>query len=153
MEQRERSKTTIIMNNQSPEDFVKSLPVVSTVGHDITHGDTPLPQTALLSEAERNRLQKLAETGEQPVERVPASREEELTTFDDGSVFKFFPRPGSTTQCLLVDASGKQIAVVKDENMADFLCNAANLFVLAQLKHEADGTQMQIFTKPVLLEG
>lgn len=141
------------MNNQSPEDFVKSLPVASTVSHDITHGDTPLPPTALLSEAERNRLQKLADAGEQPVERAPASREEELTTFDDGSVFKFFPRPGSTTQCILVDASGKQVAIVKDENMAEFLCNACNLFVVAQLKCEADGKPMQIFTKPVLLEG
>lgn len=146
------------MNNQSPEDFVKSLPVVSTVSHDITHGETPLPQTALLSEAERNRLQKLADAGEQPVEPVPAGREETLTTFDDGSVFKFFPRPvlpgyPKSTQQVLVDASGKQIAIVKDENMAEFLCNACNLFVLAQLKHEADGTQMQIFTKPVILEG
>lgn len=140
-------------NSDSPQDFISKLPPAPLVEPNIIDGHTPMPPTALLSEAERKRLQELAANGSAPVEPIPADREEELTTFEDGSVFKFMPRLGSATQQILLDATGKQIAIVKDENMAEFLCNACNLFVLAQLKHEADGTQMQILTKPIIIPG
>lgn len=137
-------------NNQSPSDFVASLPIASTVPHEIASGDTPLPPTALLSEVERLRLDKLAASGEQPIER---SREEQITTFEDGSCVKHCARPGSDTQRIIVEATGRQLAIAKDENIAEWICNACNLMVLASLKAEADGVPLQIFHKPIELPG
>jgi hypothetical protein len=135
------------------ENQPSKLPPAPLSKPDITEGVTPLPSTALLSEAERKRLQELAASGQAPVEPVASDKEETITTFEDGSVFKYIPRAGSATQQIIVDATGKQIAIVKDDNLAEFLCNAANLFVLAQLKHEHDGTQMQIVSKPIIFPG
>lgn len=139
------------MSNQSPDDFVKTCPVASTVPHEIASGDTPLPPTCLLGAAERQRLDKLAASGEAPVERPPEDRTDVCQSFSDGSFFKWLPREGFGSQCLLVDAAGQSIAIVKNANLADFLANAVNLFAAAQLKHEAEGTQMRIFHEPVVL--
>lgn len=136
-------------DNQSPESFVAGLPIAAPVS--ASGGiDLPLPNTSLLSAAERLRLDNLARTGTLPVEPT-AVQSDELSSFSDGSFFKWLPREGSASQCILIDATGQQIAIVKNSNLADFLANAVNLFALAQLKHEAEGTQMQIFHKPILL--
>lgn len=139
------------MNNQSPEDFIKSLPVVSTVPHDISQGDTPLPPTSLLSEAERKRLDKLAASGEQPVERPPADKEQELCLFEDGATVKWLPREGFGPQCLLVDASGKTLAIIKDSVISDFVANAINTFVVATAKNNDTDNPIRIMHKPLAL--
>lgn len=134
------------MNNDTPS----KLPSAPLVKPDITDGAAILPPTGLLSEAERRRLDELSTTGQTPSE---PSEPVEIQSFSDGSFFKFTPRPGSASQQILVDAMGQQIAIVKNEELADFIANAVNLFALAQLKHEAEGTQMQIVQRPIIFPG
>lgn len=140
-------------NNESPDNFISKLPPAEIVRPDITEGVIPMPPTGLLSESERRRLDELAKTGQAPVEPSAPEKTDELTTFEDGGVFKYMPRPGSTSQCILVDAAGQQIAIVKNENLADFLVNACNLFVRAQIKHEIEGTPMQVVHTPRIIPG
>lgn len=137
-------------NNESPQDFIENLPVASTVERDISQGKASLPPTALLGEAERRRLEKLAESGEQPVEPSKPDKSEDITCFSDGSVVKYLPRPGST-QCVIVEATGKHLAITKDANIADWICNACNLMVFASAKAEIEGRPLQIFHTPVAL--
>lgn len=138
-------------NNLSPEDFVKTLPVASTAPHDISHGITPLPPTALLSEAERLRLEKMAANGEQPVERAPADKEQELNLYEDGSCTKHCARPGSYPQRIIVDGAGRHLAITKDEVIADWICNACNLMVIASKQAESEGRPLQIMHTPIVL--
>lgn len=137
------------MSNQSPEEFVKTLPVASTVPHDISSGEVSLPPTALLGEAERRRLEKLAASGEQAVERPPADKEQTLELFEDGATVKWLPRPGSPTQCLIVDASGKHLAIARDENIADFICNSINTFVVATSKNNDTDNPIKLMHPPI----
>lgn len=136
-------------DNQSPESFIASLPT-ATPNPDVIAGLAALPETSLLSAAERLRLDKLAVAGEVPVAPF-AIQSEQITTFSDGSVLKWLPRPGSATQCILVEATGIQIAIVKDVNFAEFLCNAANIFVIATAKNNNTDNPLQILTTPILL--
>lgn len=125
-------------------------PLVNADPTDIAQGVTPLPPTSLLSTEELARLNAgIAGPG----------KEDDITTFEDGSVFKYIPRPvppGSpvvTEQCIIVEATGQQIAIVKNANLAEFICNGVNLFVLGSLKAEADGIPLSIVRRPIIIPG
>jgi hypothetical protein len=139
------------MSNQ--ENQPSKLPAAPLVQPDITEGVTPLPATSLLSESERKRLEELAATGEAPIVIKAPGAGDEIATFEDGSVFKYMPRPGPTEHQILVDASGKQYGIIRNENLADFICNACNMFVLAQIKCEAEGKAMEIVHTPRIIPG
>lgn len=133
-------------DNQSPDSFIAGLPAAATP----VQSDAVLPTPSLLSVGERARLESLSASGIAPVEPA-AVQSEEITTFSDGSVLKWMPRPGAKEQCILVEATGIQIAIVKNQNFAEFLCNAANIFVIATAKHNTTDNPLQILTKPIII--
>lgn len=100
--------------------------------------NTPLPPTAITGPPE---IQILDGPAAESALAALKAREEaaiEFTSFKDGSFFKYFPRAGFEPQCVLVDAEGNQLGIMRNHDLAEFMVNAANLFVLATLKNRVD---------------
>lgn len=51
-----------------------------------------------------------------------------LQPFPDGSLFRYGPSGKLDGSCVLMDAKGQPVALVKNEFLADFLCRGAFLF-------------------------
>lgn len=112
---------------------------------------TPLPPTAITPE-----LQILSGAEAETALAALRAKEEaavEFTSFKDGSFFKYFPRAGFEPQCVLVDAEGHQLGVMRNSDLAEFMVNAANLFVLATLKNRMEEQMIVQPGSPIILPG
>lgn len=110
---------------------------------------TPLPPTAVTPE-----LQILDGPAADTALSALRAKEEaatEFTSFKDGSFFKYMPREGFLPQCVLVDAEGNQLGVMRNQDLAEFMVNAANLFVLATLKNRVDEQTLVQPGSPIIL--
>lgn len=116
--------------------------------------NTPLPPTALTPEIQildgPAADTALAELAKLKVREEDAT---EFTLFPDGSLAKYFPRPGFAPQVLLVDATGAQLGVLRNEDIGNLVCNALNLLVIASKVNEVQAQTIVQPGSPIILPG
>lgn len=117
----------------------------------MSNNNIPLPPTALAPE-----IQILDGPAAYTALASLKAKEEaavEFTSFKDGSFFKYMLREGYAPQCVLVDAEGHQLGVMRNSDLAEFMVNAANLFVLATIKNRMEEQKIVAHDSPIVLPG
>lgn len=117
----------------------------------MSDSNIPLPPTALAPE-----IQILDGPAADTALAALKAREEdatEFTLFPDGSLAKYFPRPGFAPQVLLVDATGAQLGVLRNEDIGNLVCNALNLLVIASKVNEVQAQTIVQPGSPIILPG
>lgn len=109
----------------------------------------PLPPTAIAPEV------KILSGVEADLLALKVSEQSkvEFTMFPDGSFFKYVPRTGFEPQCLIVDAERVQIAVARNTDIAEFLCNACNCLVIASKMNAVQEQKIVQPGSPLILPG
>lgn len=109
----------------------------------MSDSNIPLPPTALAPE-----IQILDGPAADTALAALRAKEEaatEFTLFPDGSLAKYFPRPDFAPQVLLVDATGAQLGVLRNQDVGELICNALNLLVIAS---KVNAVQEQAIVQP-----
>ena len=79
---------------------------------------------------------------------TPTAPQLMLAPFPDGACLKYLPRPSesSTTQQILVDSSGRHLAITVNVAVANLLCDAVNLLAKAHFeceRQQSDEAELQ----------
>lgn len=121
------------------------------------NGNIPLPPTAIQLPPNVQILDGAAADAALAALKASEQAVIEFTPFPEGGYFKYVPRAKFEPQCIIVDSAGTQIAVARNVDIAEFLCNACNCFVIASLmnKVQDEGAAQTIVQpgSPIVLPG
>lgn len=118
----------------------------------MSNNNIPLPPTAIqLAPGEVKILDGLP--ADLLALKVAEQSKIEFTPFADGSYFKYVPRVKFEPQAIIVDADGTQLAVARNFDIADFICNSCNALVIASLLNKVQDEKIVQPGSPIILPG
>lgn len=118
----------------------------------MSNSNIPLPPTAIALAPGEVKILTGAEADLLAL-KVAEQAVIEFTPFPEGGYFKYVPRAKFEPQCLIVDSAGTQIAVARNVDIADFLCNSCNALVIASLLNKVQDEKIVQPGSPIILPG
>lgn len=117
---------------------------------------TPLPPAALPSVAAPVQILDGAAADDALAALARLKSEEqiiEFTPFPEGGYFKYGAHKGHPPQCIVVDAAGINLCIARNTDIAEFICNSCNCFVIASLMNKVQDSAIVEPGSPLILPG